>query len=150
MRIHTIPADKGRRQNRKRVGRGEGSGHGRTAGRGNKGALSRSGARRRSHFEGGQMPLIRRIPKRGFHNPFPKIYTPVNLGLLERHFEAGAVVDPVSLLKKGIIHGSEALRVKILGQGEVTKNLHIKAHAFSKSALLKIQSQGGKCEVLPC
>jgi large subunit ribosomal protein L15 len=150
MRIHNIPGDPGRTQKKKRVGRGEGSGHGKTSGRGNKGAKSRSGARRRSHFEGGQMPLIRRLPKRGFRSPFPKVYTPVNLTLLEKHFDADAVVDPVALLKKGIIHGSETGCVKILGQGDVTKKFHIKAHAFSKSALEKIQSQGGKCEVLPC
>jgi len=150
MRIHNIPGDPGRRQKRKRVGRGEGSGHGRTSGRGNKGALSRSGARRRSHFEGGQMPFIRRIPKRGFHSPFPKIYTPVNLRVLEEKFDDGAVVDPAGLLEKGILHQSETGRVKILGQGDVTKKFHIKAHAFSQSALEKIQSQGGKCEVLPC
>jgi len=150
MRIHNIPGDPGSTQKRKRVGRGEGSGHGRTSGRGNKGALSRSGARKNSHFEGGQMPLIRRLPKRGFHNPFPKVYTPVNLTVLEKHFDAGAVVDPVALLEKGILHGSETGRVKILGQGDVTKKFHIKAHAFSKSALEKIKSQGGECEVLPC
>lgn len=150
MRIHNIPGDPGRTQKKKRVGRGEGSGHGKTSGRGNKGALSRSGARRGSHFEGGQMPLIRRLPKRGFHNPFPKVYTPVNLMVLERCFDDGALVDPAALLGKGIIHGSETGGVKILGKGDVTKKFHIKAHAFSKSALEKIQSQGGKCEVLPC
>jgi len=149
MRIHDIPKDPGRRKKRKRIGRGEASGHGKTAGRGNKGALSRAGSSRRINFEGGQMPLVRRIPKGGFKNPFRKVFTPVNLKSLEDRFESGAQVDPAALMEKGIIHKSEKL-IKILGQGELNKSIHVKAHAFSKSAREKIEAKGGKCEVLPC
>jgi len=149
MKIHEISGDAGRKQKKKRVGRGRASGHGKTAGRGTKGALSRSGASRRINFEGGQMPLIRRLPKRGFKNPFKRIFTPVNLKTLETLFEAGDEITPEKMLDKGIIHKSEN-RIKILAKGEITKEFHIKAHAFSKTAMEKIQSAGGKCEVLPC
>ena len=149
MRIHEIPGEAGAKKNRKRVGRGNGSGLGTTAGRGNKGALSRAGATRRSNREGGQMPLIRRIPKRGFKNIFRKEFTAVNVQTLEDRFEAESEIDPAALCEKGIIHKSEKA-VKILGQGELTKTFHVKAHAFSKSAMEKIKAKGGKCEVLPC
>lgn len=149
MRIHEIPGDPGKKQKKKRVGRGEGSGLGKTAGRGSKGFLSRSGAKRRTHLEGGQMPYYRRIPKRGFHNIFSKVYQVVNLGTLESFFDSGAQIDPAVLIEKGIIHPSET-NIKILGKGDLTKNFTVKAHAFSKSAMEKINSKGGKCEVLPC
>jgi large subunit ribosomal protein L15 len=149
MRIHEIPGDPGKKQNKKRAGRGEGSGLGKSAGRGNKGYLSRSGAKRKTHFEGGQTPYSRRIPKRGFHNLFSRVYQVINLGALESSFDSGALVDPAALLEKGIIHPSEK-KIKILGKGELTKNFTVKAHAFSKSAMEKINSKGGKCEVLPC
>ncbi len=147
MRIHEIPGDPSRGGKRKRVGRGESSGYGKSAGRGTKGAQSRAGASKRKGFEGGQMPLVRRVPKRGFTNPRRRIYTPVNLGVLEARFDAGGEVDPQTLCEKGIIHKSERL-VKILGRGDLTKNLHIKAHAFSKGARGKIEAKGGKCEVI--
>jgi large subunit ribosomal protein L15 len=149
MRIHEIPGDPGKKQNKKRAGRGEGSGLGKSAGRGNKGYLSRSGAKRRSHFEGGQMPYFRRIPKRGFHNLFSRIFQAVNIATLESSFDEGALIDPAALQEKGIIHTSEKM-IKILGKGDLTKNFTVKAHAFSKSAMEKINSKGGKCEVLPC
>jgi len=147
MRIHEIPGNPGCRGKRKRVGRGKGSGHGQTCGRGTKGAKSRAGTPKRTHFEGGQMPLIRRIPKRGFTNIFRKEFMPVNLKIIETHFGSGSEVTPDSLCKAGIIHNSEQ-RVKILGKGNVSKVLVIKAHAFSKSAIEKIQAGGGRCEVL--
>jgi len=149
MRIHEVPGNPGCRESKKRVGRGKGSGHGKTCGRGTKGAKSRAGATRRTHFEGGQMPLIRRIPKRGFTNIFRREYMPVNLKIIEARFESGSEVTPEALCKAGIIHNSEQ-RVKILGQGDVSKAFVIKAHAFSKSAIEKIQAKGGRCEVLPC
>lgn len=150
MRIHQIPGDPGRHDKKKRVGRGEGSGYGRTSGRGNKGAQSRSGYKKRTHFEGGQMPIIRHLPKRGFSNEvFRKEFTPVNLNTLEALFESGAEITPESLKEAGIIHNSEN-RIKILGQGDLTKTFVVKAQAFSKSAKDKIQAKGGKCEVIPC
>jgi len=142
MRIQDIPGDPGRRQKRKRVGRGESSGHGRTSGRGNKGSQSRAGTPKRTHLEGGQMPLIRRLPKRGFTNIFQKRWTVVNLQTLEARFENGAEVTPESLREAGVLHNSETC-IKILGQGDLTKTLTVKAHAFSRSAKEKIQAQGG-------
>jgi len=147
MKLHELPGDPGKRQSRKRVGRGEGSGHGRTAGRGNKGAGSRSGAKRRAAFEGGQMPLIRRVPKRGFNNPFRVKYQAVSLALLEKHFEAGAVVDFEALVKAGVLKATEKV-YKILAQGELTKSLTVKAPAFSTTAKEKITAAGGVAEVL--
>lgn len=149
MRIHEIPGDPGTKDKRKRIGRGEGSGYGKTSGRGHKGALARAGTTRFSQFEGGQMPLARRIPKRGFHNPFRKVNTPVNIAILEARFEDGETVDPESLKKKGVVKSSEC-RIKILAVGDLTKKLTVKAHAFSKSAKEKIEAKGGQCEVLPC
>ena len=135
---------KGDKHARKRVGRGMGSGNGKTSGRGHKGQGSRSGGGVRPGFEGGQMPLTRRVPKRGFHNPFRKAYTPVNLDSLGR-FEAGREVSPELLRETGLAgHGP----VKILGRGELDKPLTVKAHGFSRSARQKIEAAGGRAEVL--
>ena len=129
-----------------RKGRGAGSGNGKTAGRGHKGQWARSGGGVRPGFEGGQMPLARRLPKRGFHNIFGTTYAPVNVSALER-FENGTEVTTELLLETGII--SKALDgVKILGNGELTKNLTVKAAAFSASAKEKIEKAGGKAEVI--
>ena len=136
----------GSRKKRKRVGRGPGSGHGKTACKGNKGQLSRQGFSRRRDFEGGQMPLVRRLPKRGFTNIFHKEFSVVNLERLA-DFEDGAEVNPESLKERGIIH---KLRdgVKILGRGELERKLTVKAHRFSAEAIRKIQAAGGTAEVL--
>jgi len=147
MRLHTLkPAPRSRRR-RKRVGRGAGSGHGQTSGRGDKGQKARSGPRLRPWFEGGQMPLTRRLPKRGFTNVFRKTYALINVGTLEERFEAGSEVTPQALLERGLI---AALRdgVKVLGEGELTKALTVQAHRFSKSAAEKIAAAGGKVAVI--
>jgi len=147
MKIHELPADPGIQQKPKRRGRGESSGLGKSAGKGNKGQQSRSGSGKGSGFEGGQMPLIRRVPKRGFHNPFRVTARGINLAALEKHFEAGATVDPEALLQAGLIKASEK-RIKILGDGALTKSLTVKAHAFSESAKEKITAAGGTAEVI--
>lgn len=135
-----------KRRKRKRIGRGPGSGHGKTSGRGHKGYFSRAGSSRRTAFEGGQMPLARRIAKRGFNNKkfADKVYV-VNLSLLEKIFESGATVDPQVLARKGVAKGKFDL-IKVLGNGELTKPLTVKAHRFSKSAEEKIQAAGGTAE----
>ena len=130
------------KKRRKRVGRGIGSGHGKTSCRGHKGARSRSGWKSRSWFEGGQMPLQRRLPVRGFTNIFKKQYTIVNLEKLNR-FDDGTVVTPKLLKSVGVIKKTQD-GVKILGNGELEKSLTVKAHRFSESALSKIKSAGGK------
>ena len=129
-----------------RKGRGHGSGNGKTAGRGHKGQKARSGGGVRIGFEGGQMPLARRIPKRGFHNIFAKPLESVNVSALEK-FEDGAVVDAKALLDSGILSKC-TYGVKILGNGEITKKLTVKASAFSESAKAKIEAAGGKAEVV--
>ena len=129
-----------------RKGRGHGSGNGKTAGRGHKGQKARSGGKLRIGFEGGQMPLARRIPKRGFHNIFAKPLESVNVSALEK-FEDGAVVDAKALLDAGILSKC-TYGVKILGNGEITKKLTVKASAFSESAKAKIEAAGGKAEVV--
>lgn len=129
-----------------RKGRGHGSGNGKTAGRGHKGQKARSGGGVRIGFEGGQMPLARRIPKRGFHNIFAKPLESVNVSALEK-FEDGAVVDAKALLDAGILSKC-TYGVKILGNGEITKKLTVKASAFSESAKAKIEAAGGKAEVV--
>ena len=136
----------GSRKKRKRIGRGQGSGHGGTAGRGDKGQRSRSGSKIRAWFEGGQMPLQRRLPKRGFTNIFKKEYQIVNLRDLKRAGKVSAI-DPELMYKKGIIN-KKSIPVKVLGVGEVTKALEISANAFSKSAKEKIESAGGRVTVL--
>jgi large subunit ribosomal protein L15 len=134
---------------RKRVGRGPGSGHGKTATRGTKGQRSRSGGGKGSGFEGGQMPLYRRIPKRGFLPYGGKTeYAVVNLKALAA-FTAGGVVDPDGLVKAGLIKRSDRGRVKLLGDGEVPHALTVRVHAISASARTKIEGQGGRIEVLP-
>jgi large subunit ribosomal protein L15 len=142
--IQELPGDRGRRQRRKLLGRGHGSGKGQTSGRGNKGFQARSGSDTRSGGEGGQMPLIRRLPKRGFH-PLDKVrYNPVNVGQLER-FDAGAEVGPEALQAARLVHGKTA-PIKILATGELNKPLRVRAHAFSEAARQKILQAGGSCE----
>jgi len=143
--VHHLAPASGATHARKRVGRGPGSGHGKTAGRGHKGQKSRSGYRHMRGFEGGQMPLHRRLPKRGFTNVFRKEYDPVNLSLLAK-FEAGQEITPETLHARGFT-GKNAL-VKILGDGEVGRALTVRAHKFSASAREKIEKAGGRCEII--
>lgn len=130
----------------KRKGRGPGTGNGKTAGRGHKGQKARSGGGVRVGFEGGQMPLARRIPKRGFNNIFAKPLTAIDVSALER-FENGAVVDEAAILGAGIVSKCK-YGIKILGNGDITKNLTVKVSAYSKSAKEKIEAAGGKAEVM--
>ena len=132
---------------KKRVGRGQGSGTGTQAGRGHKGAQSRSGWKFKRGFEGGQMPLHRRIPKRGFHNLFRIEYAVVNLDTLGDRFEAGTVITPELLRERGVVRTSRQ-PAKELGRGDITKNLTVKAHKFSGKAAEKIAAAGGATEVL--
>ena len=147
MDLSKLQPPKGRTRNKKRVGRGQGSGNGKTAGRGHKGAKSRSGFRRKRGFEGGQMPLHRRVPKRGFHNPFRVDYTVINLDTLMERFEAGVDVTLDLLRDRGLIHGSRR-KVKILARGDMTKALTVYAHRFSVKAAEKILSGGGQAVVI--
>ena len=144
MDLRELRPAKGTKHAKKRVGRGPGSGTGKTSGRGHKGQGARSGGGVRPGFEGGQMPLTRRVPKRGFHNPFRTTYTPVNLDGLGL-FEAGQEVSPDLLREKGLLGRG---LVKILGRGELDKPLTVKAHGFSRSAREKIEAAGGRVEVL--
>jgi len=133
---------------KKRIGRGQGSGNGKTAGRGHKGAKSRSGFKFKRGFEGGQMPLHRRVPKRGFHNPFRVEYDVVNLDMLGLKFDAGTTVTPDLLRERGLVpRGTQ--RIKVLGRGEVGKALTVRAHKFSGTAAEKIAAAGGATEQLP-
>ncbi|MHB0970513.1 MAG: 50S ribosomal protein L15 [Thermoanaerobaculia bacterium] len=141
MELNNLKPKKGARHARKRVGRGPGSGHGKTAGRGEKGQKSRSGFSRMKGFEGGQMPLHRRLPKRGFTNIFKVEYSVVNLADLDR-FDAGATVDLAALRQAGLIKGAK-VKVKVLGNGELTKKLNVHAEKFSKTAREKIEAAGG-------
>ena len=146
MELNNLKPAKGSTHHDKRIGRGAGSGHGGTATRGHKGAQSRSGYSRKLGFEGGQMPLARRLPKRGFHNIFGTTYAPVNVSALEK-FEDGAEVTAEILCNAGIV--KNALDgIKILGNGALTKKLTVKAAAFSASAKEKIEAAGGKAEVI--
>jgi large subunit ribosomal protein L15 len=138
----------GPRKSRKRVGRGPGSGNGKTAGRGHKGAKSRSGYSRKAGFEGGQMPLNRRLPKRGFHHGDRFPFAIVNLDSLGKLFEDGAEVTPESLQAIGLVRETKG-GVKVLGRGEVAKRLVVKAHAVSDGARQKIEAAGGSVEILP-
>jgi len=144
--ITEIGMPRGANRNTKRRGRGSGSGHGKTSCRGRKGAKKRSGRTTRPGFEGGQMPLIRRIPKRGFNAPFHKVYQVVNIDSLNR-FSANAVVGPADFKKAGLV-GSEKEPVKILGSGKVSKALTVKAHKFSEGAKKLLQAAGAKIEYL--
>jgi large subunit ribosomal protein L15 len=148
MRLHDLKPRPGAKHRRKRLGQGESSGHGKTSGRGGKGQTARSGSSIRIGFEGGQMPLIRRIPKRGFNNTrHGTTYIPVNLGDLNE-FEDGARVDETALRSVGLVHG-RGDGIKILATGELTRKLSVSAHAFSASAKAKIEAKGGSCEVIP-
>jgi len=147
MRLHDLKPRPGAKHRTKRLGQGESSGHGKTSGRGGKGQTARSGSSIRIGFEGGQMPLIRRIPKRGFNNArHTTRYIPVNLESLNR-FNDGTRVDFDALRKAGLANGAAA-GVKILGNGELTRKLTVNAHAFSASAKAKIEGKGGSCEVI--
>jgi large subunit ribosomal protein L15 len=144
--INTLKSAPGANRKNKRVGRGIGSGHGKTATRGYKGQLSRSGSSMRAGFEGGQMPLHRRLPKRGFKNVFRKEYVAINLEKLTG-FEAGAKVDPEVLKSRGLFKNMRD-GIKILGVGELKSALHVRAHKFSKGAAEKIRKAGGTIEVI--
>ena len=146
MQIHDLSPVKGSTHVDKRKGRGHGTGNGKTAGRGHKGQKARSGGGVRIGFEGGQMPLARRIPKRGFNNIFAKPLESVNVSALNK-FEDGAVVDAQALLDSRVLSKC-VYGVKILGNGEITKKLTVKANAFSESAKAKIEAAGGKAEVV--
>lgn len=146
--LNNLKAPAGATHKKKRVGRGQGSGLGKTSGRGNKGQKSRSGYSRKRGFEGGQMPLHRRLPKRGFTNIFKREWAEVNLSRLEEVFEAGATVTPESLVEHGLVRKSLQKSIAILGSGELSKALTISAHRFSESAKTKIEAAGGKAEVI--
>ena len=137
-----------RNKSRTRLGRGLGSGHGKTAGRGHKGQRSRAGFSMSPVFEGGQMPLVRRIPKRGFHNRFARTVAIVNIGDLEKRFPSGAEVTPEALRAQNLARGRYDL-LKVLGNGTLSKSLKVSAHQFSRSALEKIRQAGGEAIVLP-
>jgi len=146
MRLHDLKPRPGAKHRRKRLGQGESSGHGKTSGRGGKGQTARSGSSIRIGFEGGQMPLIRRIPKRGFNNArFTTRYLPVNVEALNC-FDEGTRVDEPVLRGHGLVNG-RGDGVKILGDGELNKKLTVCAHAFSASARAKIEAKGGTCEI---
>lgn len=146
MKLHDLSPALGSTKDSKRIGRGHGSGNGKTAGKGHKGQKARAGHGMRPGFEGGQMPLQRRVPKRGFNNIFAKEVTAVNVSALEV-FEDGATVDAAALKEKGIIKTADKA-VKVLGNGKLTKKLTVKLNAFSASAAEKINSVGGKAEVI--
>jgi large subunit ribosomal protein L15 len=147
MDLSNLKPPKGMKHPKKRIGRGQGSGNGKTAGRGHKGAKSRSGFHYKRGFEGGQMPLHRRVPKRGFHNPFRVEYEVVNLDSLAAKFEAGTVVTPELLREQGMVPGGKA-PIKILARGDITKKLTVRAHKFSGKASEKLQAAGGNAEVI--
>ena len=147
MKLHELSPAIGATKDVKRIGRGHGSGHGKTAGKGHKGQWARSGGGVRPGFEGGQTSLARRVPKRGFNNIFAKEYTVVNVSDLEARFESGAVIDAEALIKAGLV--TKLLDgVKVLGNGELTKSFTVKAEKFSETAKSKIENAGGKIEVL--
>lgn len=146
MKLHELAPAPGSKKVRTRVGRGLGSGLGKTSGRGHKGQNSRSGGGVRTGFEGGQMPIYRRLPKRGFFNVFGSEYAEVNVETLNR-FEDGSTVDPVALIEAGVLKNVRD-GVRILGNGEITKKLTVIANGFTKSAEAKITAAGGKVEVI--
>ena len=145
MKLHELTPAFGSTKESKRIGRGHGSGNGKTAGKGHKGQKARAGHGMRPGFEGGQMPLQRRIPKRGFNNIFAEESVAINVAALNK-FEDGAVVDAAALVEKGIIDKAD-IYVKVLGNGVVTKKLTVKLSAFSKTAIEKITKAGGNAEV---
>jgi large subunit ribosomal protein L15 len=146
MSLSNLRPPKGAKQAKKRIGRGQGSGNGKTAGRGHKGAKSRSGFKHKRGFEGGQMPLHRRVPKRGFHNLFRVEYDVVNVDTLVERFEAGVDITPELLREHGLAGGRR--KVKVLARGDVGRALTVKAHKFSGKAAEKIAAAGGTAEVL--
>nr|WP_317412546.1 50S ribosomal protein L15 [uncultured Solibaculum sp.] len=146
MKLHELSPAPGSNREVKRIGRGHGSGNGKTAGKGHKGQKARAGRGMRAGFEGGQMPLMRRLPKRGFNNIFATRYAEVNVGALNA-FEAGSVVDTEALKKAGVIKKAYD-GVKVLGNGKIEKAITVQAAAFSKSAKEKIEAAGGKAEVI--
>jgi large subunit ribosomal protein L15 len=147
MDLSNLKPPKGAKHSKKRVGRGHGTGQGTQAGRGHKGAQSRSGYKSKRGFEGGQMPLKRRVPKRGFHNPFRIEYAVVNLDTLAERFETGTVVT-LELLRERRLVPDSAQRVKVLARGEIAKGLTVRAHKFSGKAAEKIAAAGGAAEIL--
>ena len=147
MKLHDLAPAAGATKANKRIGRGPGSGQGKTAGKGHKGQLARAGRGQRAGFEGGQMPLQRRIPKRGFNNIFGTEMAIVNVATLDKYYEDGATVTVENLLEKGILSKSMD-GVKVLGQGEISKKLTVQVNAFSESAKSKIEAAGGKAEVI--
>ncbi len=147
MKLHDMAPAQGAKKESRRLGRGIGSGLGKTSGKGHKGQWARSGGGVRPGFEGGQMPLVRRIPKRGFNNYFKKQYSIVNVCDLEK-FNDGDVIDAAVLLGEGVLSKVEAYGVKVLGKGELTKKLTVRANKFTKSAAEAIEKAGGKVEVL--
>jgi large subunit ribosomal protein L15 len=146
MNLSDLRPPKGAKHSKKRVGRGQGSGQGVQAGRGHKGAKSRSGFKIKRGFEGGQMPLHRRVPKRGFHNPFRKEFEVVNLDTLSDRFDAGVEVTPELMLERGLV--GRAGPVKVLARGDISKALTVRAHKFSGKAAEKIAAAGGRAEVV--
>jgi large subunit ribosomal protein L15 len=144
MNLSNLQPPRGAKREPKRIGRGQGSGSGKTAGRGHKGAKSRSGFTFKRGFEGGQMPLHRRVPKRGFHNPFRQQYDVVNLDVLMARFEAGTVITPELLRDRGLVDGRRP--VKVLARGDVDRPLTVRAHKFSGRAAEKIVAAGGVAE----
>jgi large subunit ribosomal protein L15 len=146
MDLSNLRPPKGAKHSKKRVGRGQGSGQGKTAGRGHKGAKSRSGFKHKRGFEGGQMPLHRRVPKRGFHNLFREEFEVVNLDTLGERFDAGSEVTPELLRERGLI--TRTGQVKVLARGEISKALTVRAHKFSGKAAEKIAAAGGRAEVV--
>jgi large subunit ribosomal protein L15 len=145
--LNNLRPPRGAKHPKKRIGRGQGSGQGKTAGRGHKGAKSRSGFKHKRGFEGGQMPLHRRVPKRGFHNPFRVDYAVVNLDTLADRFESGAVVTHDLLRERGLV-GTGSQPVKVLARGEIAKPLTVRVHKFSAKAAEKIVAAGGVAETV--
>lgn len=151
MKLGDLGPARGARKKEKRVGRGPGSGHGKTATRGHKGLKARAGGGKGPGFEGGQMPLHRRLPKRGFRSPFHRAFAVVNLADLARCFPQGGEVTPETLVGSGLVKARASRLVKVLGDGELRTGapLTVHAHAFSKAAAEKIQAAGGRVEVIP-
>jgi len=147
MNLGDLRPARGAVKKRKRIGRGPGSGHGKTSTRGHKGRKSRSGGSSPPGYEGGQMPLQRRLPKRGFRNPSRRAFAVVNLAQLQEKFDAGSTVDPATLFERGLV-GKRGVEVKILGDGTLSKALTVKAHRFSESARERIVAAGGTSEDL--
>lgn len=148
VKIHELPGDPGKKQKKTRVGRGEGSGMGKTAGKGHKGVQARSGRAKGGAFEGGQTPLVRRLPKYGFKNTaFRTPRAEITLRQLEQKFETGATVDPAALHQAGLV-SKNIERIKVIATGTLSKKLTVKCHGFSAGAKAAIEAAGGACEVL--